>query len=149
VGGKKRPASKIVPTTAKTPHAVINPSDFYKQQPAWRVGILQVAHPWGWHEVDSTIVERIRQRLIAFESMTWGEILVQGAKAHHRVKLHRITGQARDRLEQIFGAIDVDELVSLRLTGVERIWGLLDGNVLRLLWWDPAHQICPSLKQNT
>lgn len=108
-----------------------------------------MVNPWGWSVVDGATLNRIRERLIAFESMTWNEILVQGGHAHHRVKLHRIIPQAHRRLEEIFGAIDIDELVSLRLTGVERIWGVLDGNVLRVLWWDPGHEICPSLMRHT
>jgi hypothetical protein len=55
---------------------------------------------------------------------------------------------ARDRLEDL-RLEDIDELVSLRLGGAERVWGIRDGNVMLLLWWDPEHAVCPSLKKHT
>ena len=44
---------------------------------------------------------------------------------------------------------DLDELYSLRLSGKKRIWGIKESNLLWFLWWDPEHEICPSLLKNT
>jgi hypothetical protein len=41
---------------------------------------------------------------------------------------------------------DVDHLVNIRLTGVERIWGVRRGNACHLLWWDPRHEVWPAPK---
>jgi len=41
--------------------------------------------------------------------------------------------------------MNTDALVSLRLSGKERVWGILQENALLLLWWDPGHEICPSI----
>ncbi len=105
--------------------------------------------PYGWHEITPEELRMVRDRLSNFESMTWSEILVQGRKQHHTVKLHKLSNAARQRLEEIFGAIDVDFLVSLSLGSVERIWGVLDGRVLQVLWWDPGHQVYPSKLKHT
>lgn len=56
--------------------------------------------------------------------------------------------QARKRLSQI-GQGDLDELTSLSLTGTQRVWGIRDVGVLTVLWWDPDHLVCPSLKKHT
>ena len=40
--------------------------------------------------------------------------------------------------------LGLDDVVSLRLSGPERVFGYLDNGVLVLLWWDPLHQVCPS-----
>jgi hypothetical protein len=55
-----------------------------------------------------------------------------------------IIGEAQRRLVAI-AQDDIDDLFSLHLGGKPRVWGVRDGSVLRLLWWDPEHEICPSL----
>jgi hypothetical protein len=149
LGKPKHPASKIIPATAKIPRTAIDPDDFYRQRPAWRVALLQMATPYGWHEITPETLTDVRSKLASFESMTWKEILLDGKKAHHAVKVHRLCGTAQAQLGQIFGAIDVDQLVSLRLGSKERVWGVLDGATLKVLWWDPDHEVCPSLLKNT
>jgi len=98
--------------------------------------------PFGWHQVSREKILDIRHKLASFESMTWGEILIKGKQNHHLVPVERIAGRAQDRLREI-GQDDVDEVVSLRLTGQERVWGILEGSVLKVLWWDPRHQVYP------
>ena len=109
---------------------------------------MEMVDPCGWHRVDADTLKKIRERLANLESMTWREILVDGAKQNHFVTLNKLSNEARDRLEQI-GQGDVDELVSLRITGKERVWGIMEVDVLKVLWWDPQHTIYPSPKKHT
>ncbi|RKZ46349.1 MAG: hypothetical protein DRR00_24365, partial [Candidatus Parabeggiatoa sp. nov. 3] len=44
---------------------------------------------------------------------------------------------------------DIDELFSLRLSGKERLWGILDNHILKILWWDANHDVWPSKKKHT
>jgi hypothetical protein len=111
---------------------------------------MELVEPYGWHNLDARGIGSVRSRLSDFETMTWAEILVEGKKFHHAVSVEQLCKEARDRLNHLFrGNIDVDELVSLRLSGKERVWGILDNGVLALLWWDPQHQVCPSLLRYT
>ena len=55
---------------------------------------------------------------------------------------------ARGRLEAI-GMADQTKISVLRLGGQERLFGFRDRNVFHVVWWDPQHQIWPSLKKNT
>jgi hypothetical protein len=103
----------------------------------------------GWHEVTGEVLHSVRERLGHFETMTWREILVQGKKQNHAVKINRICSEAQGKLSEIVGALDIDQVVSLRVSATERIWGIPDGSTLKILWWDPAHTICPSLLKNT
>lgn len=119
-----------------------------RSNPAWRVSLLEMASPYGWREIGTEKLVEVRAKLRDFESMTWNEILVSAADRNHRVALDRLCKEARDRLEEI-GQGDVEELVSLRLSGPERVWGILSGQVLKVLWWDPAHAVCPALKKHT
>ncbi len=105
--------------------------------------------PYGWRQVASTeaLVE-IWDRLIWFESMTWREILVSSRKQNHRVGIHKLCPEAQARLEDIEQS-DIDHLISLRISSRGRVWGILESHVLTVLWWDPEHQVCPSIKKHT
>ena len=78
--------------------------------------------------------------------MTWGEILADGN--NHLMAISNLTKDAQDRLEEI-GQLDIDQLVSLRVAGKPRVWGILEHSTLKILWWDPEHLVCPSLKRRT
>ena len=106
---------------------------------------MEMCDPFGWHTIDSTLLLEIRGKLRNFESMTWGTII--GANSH-QVPTESLCKEARDRLAALH-LDELEELFSLRLSGKERVWGVLEHNVLTILWWDPDHQVCPSLKKNT
>ena len=55
---------------------------------------------------------------------------------NHEVEVGRLCTDARKRLVALH-LDDIDKLVSLRLSGKERVWGIRDADVLQLLWWDP------------
>lgn len=64
----------------------------------------------------------------------------------HPIAVTGICKEARDRLTDI-KRDDVDELMSFRLTGPNRVWCIQAGNIMRALWWDPEHKICPAKKK--
>jgi hypothetical protein len=107
-----------------------------------------MASPFGWSAVSPEKLREVRDKLRDFESMTWYEILVAAKHRHHAVAIDKLCKQARDRLEEL-GQADIGDLVSLRLSGPERVWGILNGHVFKVLWWDPEHAVCPSLKKHT
>lgn len=104
--------------------------------------------PFGWHTIERHKLDEVRVKLIQFESMTWNQILVVGNKQDHAMEVWKLCKEAQQRLGQI-GLGDAATLVSLRLSGKERVWGLRQGSALLLLWWDPEHLVCPSVLKNT
>ncbi|MEM7583554.1 MAG: hypothetical protein AAF560_09265 [Acidobacteriota bacterium] len=90
----------------------------------------------------------VSAKLKNFEMMTWSEILVAGKKRNHSIPLEDLSKPARDRLVEI-KLDDRDALISLRLSGLERIWGFLEDGTFYLVWWDPEHRVCPSYKKHT
>jgi hypothetical protein len=42
----------------------------------------------------------------------------------------------------------VHECFSLRINSPARVWGIRDEYVLRVLWRDPRHEVCPSKKKH-
>ena len=44
---------------------------------------------------------------------------------------------------------DLSQLFSLRISAKCRVWGILDGRVFKVLWYDPKHEVYPSTKGHT
>lgn len=104
--------------------------------------------PFGWHQLSLDELHRIRERLSRFETMTWAEILIEGKKQHHSIPVANLEKAAQDRLDA--ARIFQDELVSLHVTGRERIWGYrVEDGIFVLLWWDPQHAVCKSVRKHT
>lgn len=81
------------------------------------------------------------------EGRTWKQIEADRGR-DHSVEVHKLTAEARKRLEEIKQG-DIDSLWRLRFEGRLRIWGIRDRRVLKVIWWDPHHRICPSAKRHT
>jgi hypothetical protein len=80
--------------------------------------------------------------------MTWSDILIKSKKQNHSVPISSLCNKAQMRLKEIHCDY-IDELLSLHLTGMERVWGILDQGVMTLLWWDPKHEVCHSFLKHT
>lgn len=150
MGDRKKPKSNFSPTAniTKDPKLSSNPDVYYDRNPSWRISRIELSDPYGWHELDFVTVIHIKGKLSNFETMTWREILLDAKKQNHFISVDKLSKKAQDRLIET-NQDDVEELLSLRLGGKERIWGVLEQGTLNLLWWDPNHQICVSTKKNT
>ncbi|MFZ2446667.1 MAG: hypothetical protein WAW37_09935 [Syntrophobacteraceae bacterium] len=144
---KKVPKSKAKIGLKKHPRIEEEPS-FNREMISWHVSLLEVVAPFGWHAVHRDKLDEIRQKLSQFESQTWNEILIKGKKQNHTVSLVKLCPEARERLMEL-KQDDVEGVISLHLQGKERIWGIRDKHILKILWWDPDHLVCPSLKKHT
>jgi hypothetical protein len=148
-GKDKQPKRAFNPNPQKIPNSKAATS-YHDENPAWRIRRMDFIDPYGWHKVDATLLSEIREKLSQFETQTWAQILVDAKKQNHSVPVNDLCRDAQVRLSGIFkGPIDVDDLLSLRLSGKERVWGILRKGVMEILWWDPNHLVCPSIKKHT
>ena len=123
---------------------------------AWAFSAVDKEGDWGWRSQAARVWwKEILPKLQGFESMTWIKIMqVSGGKAkgrgtnNHFISVEDLTRKAQNRLVEINQG-DVDQLFSLRLGGTKRIYGIRDRRVLKLLWYDPNHEVCPSSKFRT
>jgi hypothetical protein len=155
---RKQPVAGFTPQPAKQARAAAMPDprrqpvshapSLNSERPSWRVSKIETSDPFGWHVIDEEKLTDIRAKLAQFESMTWNEILVASKKQNHSVFVGNLCKEAQERLQAI-GLGDVESLISLRLSGRERVWGWRQGTALLLLWWDPEHRVCPSLSKHT
>lgn len=122
-------------------------------RPAWGFSILDHAHSgkWSWG-INQPDVMKIMEFLAAAEKRTWKEIRRDMAGGNRRrgekhkfIPLSSVCKEAQDRLAEL-ELDDQDNLFRFRLSGTERLWGVLlpDDHMFYILWWDPDHQVCPS-----
>lgn len=143
----KKPKQKEYPTLGKTPTSTVSVSS-HMARPTWRFSLLDIDGPFGTGKeslAKINLAEVIWPKLRDFESMTWKEIVGNGS---HKVAVSDLAVAARKKLTKL-NMDDIEELFSLRLMGKQRIWGILDNNAFRILWWDPDHLVCPSTLKNT
>ncbi len=132
--------------TEKRPRVESLPEENHKLTPVWTIETLQQNGPFGWSIIDGSFLwDDIIPKLQNFESMNWGSIL---GGNNHEVPVSGISREAQRELIRL-RLDDIERIVSLRLTGTQRIWGIKIGRVFSLLWWDPKHEVCPSSKKNT
>lgn len=115
-----------------------------RRLPAWRFSTVDLNGPFSW-PVNQPQELTILQRLRDFDTMHWSEL---ETKQHHAISVDQLSKEARDRLLEI-KQDDVDEVFSFRCSARERIIGIRINDIVKLLWWDPDHQVCPSFKKHT
>lgn len=113
---------------------------------AWRFSNSDKAGKWAWSNLSYTPqYQDIMSRLAHFETLNYDELLKTGS---HPIKIAKLIPDAQKRLRDI-KCDDLDELFSLRVQGKCRVFCILDRNIMKILWWDPHHEVCPSLQKHT
>lgn len=113
--------------------------------PELRAGQMDMDGPWGWNKFDPLLLQNLFHKIFDSQKLTWQILRENGS---HLVQVGDLCAKAQKRLFEL-SKDDCDELFSLRVTGRQRIWGIKDGNIFWLLWWDPNHEVCPSHKKHT
>lgn len=113
-------------------------------RPSWRFSTVDLGGPFAWPKGDGAEL-RILEKLHNFDSMSWAEI--EGPD-HHAIEVDCLSKDASKRLAEI-KQDDITEVFSFHFSGKPRVIGIRDRNVVKLLWWDPEHQVCPSHKKHT
>lgn len=151
---KKYPKTARDITSSKTVRTKVNTESANKEKPVWQLSLMDSDHDWGWDKIGKDRwVNEILPKLSHFESMTWDEILkASGGRTrgnnNHPVQVGSLIKKAQKRLCDI-GQDDIEELFSLRLEGQTRVYGIRQGRVMKLLWFDFNHEIYTVTKRNT
>ncbi|MXZ48867.1 MAG: hypothetical protein F4Z13_06455 [Candidatus Dadabacteria bacterium] len=145
--GRKRPKRKANPDPKKSPQIQTGVQEsFQGHKIRWSFSILDMGGPFGWSKCSVSVLNDVlKPRLSNFETMTWAEI---ESHRHHSIPTGDLSTQAQKRLSDK-KLSDVDEVFSLAIGSKERIIGIRDRDVFKLLWWDPKHEVCPSTKRHT
>lgn len=112
----------------------------------WRFSAADKDGPFAWSRLsDPAVYKSVSERLHQFETM---DELSIGRSGSHAVDVGSLCKEAKDRLAKI-ELDDIDELFSFRIDGPTRVWCRPLQGVMLVLWWDPEHQVCPSIKKHT
>lgn len=140
---KKKPRTKHRPQDTKKPAVTQHrPDPGIEGVPlAWRFKEADQGGPFAWSNLNDPIkYKEIIEKLSELEQLDQAIIKRRG---NHPIPVEKIEKSTRDRLVEI-KKDDIDEILSLRLTGTERVWAiqrLKHRNILRVLWWDPNHSV--------
>ena len=113
---------------------------------SWRFSACDRGGAWAWTALSDPIqYKNVMEKLQEFEKRNWDQITRSGT---HPIAVSSIERRAQNRLREIYKD-DVDELMSFRLTGRKRVWCVRQLSVMKILWWDPNHEICPAPRKHT
>lgn len=141
----KRPTSKYRPKPSKVPTS--EPVSTSRDTVHWSFALFDGSIEWHTHGYKEETFRQVAEHMRGYEGMTWGEI-ENKRKHNHPVPVGGLIPRAQARLREI-NQDDIDELWRFRFGGQLRIWGIRDGRLFKVLWWDPQHAICPSAKKHT
>ena len=158
-------------SATKKPNSTVKVGSSYPLSPSWRFSRADYEHD-KWSVLDSrddvvedptdvsgtkilhtfskSIDPELLESLKARESTTWSDLLTQtggrsrGTNSHH-IPIAELIKPAQERLTEL-GIVE-DELLSLRLNGTCRVFGMLEEGVLSIVWFDRCHEICPATKK--
>lgn len=127
---------------------VEDPEEYKTKTPAWAFSRCDT-EKWalcGCKEIYDSVIKKLGD----FEGLTWMEIMSQSGGRSHGTNSHfedvgELIREAQKRLRELH-LDDLDQVFSLRLSGTERIYGILNDRVLRIIWYDPNHEIYPMSK---
>lgn len=149
---KKRPSSIDLAAQGKQPRTSDSASESvngnFRHSPVWQIQKIDFLHDkWGWSKISRKHFADMVKKLSDYETRTWGEI-INDQKRDHAIPIDQLHPEAQKRLK-VLKMDDIDEIFRLRLDGKKRIFGVLDGFIFKILWWDPDHTVCLSPKKHT
>jgi hypothetical protein len=136
----KQPRSEAETTGEKITKSISQPPAYDDKKAAWRISKIQLADPYGWHEMTPSEVSAIRVKLATFEKNTWKELFIRDAKWNHRIQ----SGDLKCPIAKAWMKTNMPDqpfLWTLRLSGAERVWGILSEGAFLIVFWDPNHLI--------
>lgn len=139
---------KELTSKSKMTKCVEEPDSFYDHAPVWSFQMLDDDyHKWGMVHVDD-MNDTIIHKLKSYEGMTWGEIIKatggrKNGNNNHYENISDLIPEAQKRWKELH-LEEYDRIFSLRLTNLQRLYGILYDEVFRIIWFDPIHEIYPS-----
>lgn len=115
-----------------------NPDQYYNQRPSWNFCTCdQEMWPFKQELVGDSFWSEVLPRLQAWETQTWGDILVAGKKLNHSIKQDELNPIAQARLAERY--VEQEAVISLRMQGAHRLYGYIVGAIFNVIWIDLDH----------
>lgn len=142
----KEPKAKVSPLERKVPRVAAPPPTFRGGILSWRFNAADKNGPFAWSNLtNGDEFMAVIQKLTDIEPMSEND---QQSKGCHFIQVEKLSRPAQDRL-QVLQLDDLDEIYSIRLSGRGRVFCVHRPEYMRVLWFDPNHEVCPSIKKYT
>ncbi len=94
---------------------------------------------WGFNKerLTETFWNLILPKMQEFETMTIAQIFIQAKKQNHGIDVNELSKAAAARLVDL--KIEAEAVHTLRLGGQLRLYGILDGSIYSIIWYDDNH----------
>lgn len=131
-------------------YEIQNPNHYLSQNPVWSFKRMDTTHPRWSIRLCEFLYDNIIIKLKDLEGLTWQEIMsASGGRSSgtnsHFEDVADLCKEARDRMLELHME-DEDRVFSLRLTALERLYGILEGGTFFIIWYDAKHEIYPTSK---
>jgi len=140
--GKKTVKVKTTKHDGKKPKSQNNPDSYDSKTPVWAFK-LAADRNCKWAIYCDHFTEIGLWKLHEFEGMTWADIKRQthdkGKSSNHFISLDSLCEEAKAELNPEIHP--VDQLFSLRIDNLTRLYGFLEQGVFYLFWYDQKHEI--------
>lgn len=114
----------------------------------WRFTHVDHEGRWGFDRIESAVLCEVLKKLADCESMTVSEL-----RATRRLfkEYDLPSGLCKDALDRltVMRRDDMTKIQRLEFTGLQRLYGFLEGNVFHVVWWDPMHEVFPPTLKHT
>lgn len=154
----KHPRSKHTPSSSPTARSDKDLSAWKSDPVRLVLSTFDADGPWGFEALRGQDWQEILRTIENWQTMTWSELLsatggVRSGTNNHEIDASSISNRARQRLDELQRE-DIDTLMSLRVRGRVRIYGIRKESTCSLIWFDPWHDdarraVCPSSKRHT
>jgi hypothetical protein len=144
-GVDKKAVFGAAPSGDKRPAIAADPISYLHLKASWRVRHVQMATPYGWHELTLEELLYVQGKLSQFETMTWNEIFVLAKKQNHDIPVGKLKCEMAKKWREK-NMKGQPTLWTLRFSGAERVWGIFSEGAYQILFWDPLHAIYPTTK---
>lgn len=124
--------------------------NFYHKPPIWSFQKCDIDHPrWGFCNTTDSFYHFIK-KLKDYEGLLWKEIMqISGGRKsgtnNHFEFVAELIPEAKMRWKEL-RLEEYDSVFSLRLTGRQRLYGILVDGIFFVVWYDRCHEIYPIKK---
>ena len=118
---------------------------------SWNFSQFDGNSDWGFAAFKREHIDVVMKMVTHFESVGWNAI--QRKKKSHGVDVKNSKPALKAWSAYCSGNNVSDakppKLFSLRIDSTKRLYGIRDGGIFNVIWYDPHHDLFPSHKKNT
>jgi len=150
---KRKPKNIPLSNLKKQAKNSLNPDSYMNMNISWHLRSIELTEnsDWTWHEVfEIRVNNNVFNKLSEYETMNLSQVQ---NKTNHAIPLDNLSKKAKAELGKK-RQDDIECLHSFHINGGTRFYCIPNGNIMKLLWYDPYHSdpkkaVCPSYKKHT